>query len=170
MATRNILLDGDNSLLKKSRAVTNFNKRLHVLLDDMRETLIQADGLGLSAPQVGVLRRVVLVLDTTIEEDNEDNIIELVNPEILNSSGEQTGQEGCLSIPNVYGLVTRPLELRVRAQDRYGVFFEKDCADLTARAVCHEIDHLEGRLFKDIADKILTPEELEELAKEKETQ
>ena len=161
MAIRNILLDGDRSLRKKSRAVTDFNKRLHILLDDMRETLAEANGLGLAAPQVGVLRRAVLVIDT--EAEGGEQIIELVNPEILEMHGEQCGQEGCLSVPGVYGLVTRPLELKVRAQDRHGKFFEKQCAGTTARAVCHEIDHLEGRLFTEIAERILSPEELEQL-------
>ena len=162
MALRNILHDGDPLLLKKSRIVTDFNKRLHVLLDDMRETLINAAGLGLAAPQVGILRRAVLVVDMITEDgDPYDRIIELVNPEIIEETGEQCGQEGCLSIPGVYGIVRRPLELRVKAQDRYGETFDMWCKDITARAVCHEIDHLNGVLFTTIADRILTEEEIE---------
>ena len=164
MATRNILIDGDSGLRKKSRVVTDFNKRLHILLDDMHETLIEANGLGLAAPQVGVLRRVALIVD--YDEDNEsleDQIIELINPEIISCEGEQTTSEGCLSVPGVYGIVTRPESVRVRAQDRNGKTFEFDCHELTARAVCHEIDHLEGVIFTSVAERLLTEEEMEEL-------
>jgi len=165
MATRNILQDGDRGLEKKSRVVTDFNKRLHILLDDMRETLIEANGLGLAAPQVGVLRRVVLIVDSCDDEESEEEkIIELVNPEILKANGDLTSSEGCLSVPGVYGIVTRPETVKVRAQDRYGKKFEFEGHELTARAVCHEIDHLEGVLFTSIAERFLTEEELEEMA------
>ena len=164
MATRNILKDGEPSLLKKSRIVTDFNERLHVLLDDMRQTLIEANGLGLAAPQVGVLRRAALVVDTSIEKVlPEDQIIELVNPEIIEKSGEQSDIEGCLSIPEVYGIVTRPDFVKVRAQDRNGNLFEFAGEGLTARAICHELDHLDGVLFKEHIEKLLTEEDLKEL-------
>ena len=167
MATRNILKDGDRGLEKKSRIVTDFNKRLHILLDDMRETLIEANGLGLAAPQVGVLRRVILIVDTVDDEESiEEQIIELVNPEIMDSEGDQTGSEGCLSVPGIYGMVTRPETVKVRAQDRFGKAFEFEGHELTARAVCHEIDHLEGKLFTSIAERLLTEEELEEMAEQ----
>jgi len=169
MAIRNILRGDDPALRKNSRPVTDFNRRLHVLVDDMRETLLEANGLGLAAPQVGVLRRAVLIVDTDIVSENPgDQIIELINPEILENSGEQTGSEGCLSIPGVYGIVTRPDYVKVKAQDRYGAYFEICCKELTARAACHEIDHLNGIIFTTLTDHILTEEELEELANEKE--
>lgn len=164
MALRNILQDGDPALNKKSREVSEFNPRLHQLIDDMRETLLQADGVGLAAPQVGILRRVVLVVDTEKEDaTTEEQIIELINPEIIAASGEQTGPEGCLSIPGVYGIVKRPDLVKVKAQDRFGNFFEVWGTMLTARAFCHEIDHLNGVLFTSLAEEILTPEQLEEM-------
>ena len=167
MAIRNILREGDPSLLKTSREVTDFNKRLHVLLDDMRETLIEANGLGLAAPQVGVLRRVVLVIDTHIETDDlEEQIVELINPEILAKSGEEAGREGCLSNPGLYGIVKRPVLIRVKAQDRYGNDFELWVKELTARAVCHEVDHLNGIMFTTLAERFLTEEELDAIAAE----
>lgn len=169
MALRNILHDGDPTLNKKSRAVAEFNPRLHELLDDMRETLLHADGVGLAAPQVGILRRVVLVLDTEKEaETPEEQIIELINPEIIASSGEQVGPEGCLSVPGVYGIVKRPDLVKVKAQDRNGKYFESWGTALTARAFCHEIDHLNGILFTSLADEILTPEQLEEMRTQEE--
>lgn len=160
MALRNIVEKGERCLEKRCRAVTNFDERLHVLLDDMAETLIQSGGVGLAAPQVGILRRAVLVLETNVEEDEEEYIIELINPEIIETAGEQNGPEGCLSVPGVFGLVSRPEYVKVRAQDRYGEFFEVEGTGLTARCFCHEIDHLEGRLFVDIAERILSNEEL----------
>ena len=164
MAIRNILHDDDPLLKKKSRPVTDYNDRLHTLLDDMRETLLTANGVGLAAPQVGVLRRVVLVVDTNKEDlSPEEQIIELINPEIIAASGEQVGPEGCLSIPGVYGIVKRPDLVKVRAVDRYGRPFEAWGTGLTARAFCHEIDHLNGVLFTSLAEEILTPEQLEEM-------
>jgi peptide deformylase len=164
MALRNILQEGDPTLNKKSRPVSDFNARLHELIDDMRETLMEADGVGLAAPQVGVLRRVVLVADTNKEDATpEEQIIELINPEIIAASGEQTGAEGCLSIPGVYGIVKRPDLVKVRAQDRYGNIFEVWGTMLTARAFCHEVDHLDGILFRSLASEILTPEQLEDM-------
>lgn len=162
MAKRLIREDGDSILLKKCRPVTDFNKRLHILLDDMRETLLEADGVGLAAPQVGILRRVCLVLDTSREElPPEEQLIELVNPEIVASEGEQEGLEGCLSVPGLWGTVTRPNYVKVRAQDRFGNVFEVEGTELTARCFCHEIDHLDGHLFTERAVNIMTTEELE---------
>ena len=169
MATRNILKDGDRGLSKKSRVVTDFNQRLHTLLDDMRETLIEANGLGLAAPQVGVLRRAALVVDTSIETElMEEQIIELINPEIISLEGEQSGSEGCLSMPGVYGIVTRPEIVKIKAQDRHGNPFELEGKELAARAVCHEIDHLDGVVFTSIAERLLTEEELAELTAQNE--
>ena len=168
MAIRNILKDDDPALRKNSRVVKEFNKRLHVLLDDMRETLIEANGLGLAAPQVGVLRRAVLIVDLDIETERPDEqIIELINPEIIAKSGEQTGSEGCLSVPGVFGIVTRPDLVKVRAQDRYGNTFELMAKELKARAVCHEVDHLDGEIFTSIVERFLTEEELEQMAAER---
>ena len=156
MAIREIRKKGDPCLEKVCHPVTEFNERLHLLLDDMRETLEESGGVGLAAPQVGILRRVCIV------EDSEGEIIELVNPEIVKAEGEQTGLEGCLSVPGKYGEVTRPEIVRVRAQDRNGDWFEVEDEGLTARCFCHEIEHLDGHLFVEHTDHLLTEEELEE--------
>ena len=161
MALRTIVLEGDSVLHKRCRPVTNFDERLHQLIDDMRETLIDSDGVGLAAPQVGVLRRVVLVLETNVPEGTEPYIIELVNPEIISREGEQDGPEGCLSVPGRFGLVERPMDVTVRAQDRNGNSFEVQGHELTARVFCHELDHLEGKMFTQCASRMLTDEELE---------
>ncbi len=161
MALRKILTSEEKALYKHCREVTNFDGRLHTLLDDMRDTLMQADGVGLAAPQVGVLRRAVLVLETNVPEGERPYILELINPEIIESSGEQYGPEGCLSVPGRYGLVERPMDVTVRAQDRDGKSFEVHGTGLTARAFCHELDHLEGVVFTSRADRMLTDEELE---------
>ncbi|MCD7934331.1 MAG: peptide deformylase [Oscillospiraceae bacterium] len=161
MALRNIVKKGDGVLQKHCRPVTEFNDRLHVMLDDMAETLRKAEGVGLAAPQVGVLRRAVLVLETNVPEGEEERIIELVNPEILECSGEQSGLEGCLSYPGVYGWVSRPDHVRLRAQDRNGAWFEVEGDGLTAHAFCHELDHLEGVMFDEVADHIMSEEELD---------
>ena len=160
MALRNIVKKGDECLSKRCRPVTDFNKRLHDLLDDMAETLIESGGVGLAAPQVGILRRAVLVLETNVEEDEDEYIIELINPEIILAEGEQEGPEGCLSVPGVFGYVKRPDHVIVRAQDRDGEFFEVEGYGLTARCFCHELDHLDGKLFVDVADHIMSQEEL----------
>ena len=160
MALRNILTKEQPGLYKTCRKVTDFNERLHTLLDDMAETLIESNGVGLAAPQVGILRRAVLVLETNVEEGEDEFIIELINPEITEVSGEQTGAEGCLSVPGEYGIVTRPEVVRVRAQDRYGEWFEYEGEGLTARCFCHELDHLEGVLFTSKVERMLTEEEL----------
>lgn len=156
MALRNIITEGDPTLTKVSRVVTKFDARLHELIDDMVETLENANGVGLAAPQVGVLRRVV-VLDTGEE------ILELVNPEIISTDGEQTGLEGCLSVPGKYGIVTRPNVVKVRAQDRDGNWYEAEGEGLIARGFCHELDHLDGHLYTEKVERFLTEEELEEL-------
>ena len=156
MAIRKIVERGDPLLEKVCRPVTEFNARLHTLLDDMAETLDEAGGVGLAAPQVGILRRVCIV------RDSEDELIELINPEIVSSEGEQTGLEGCLSIPGRYGVVTRPYKVRVRAQDRDGTFFEVEDEDITARCFCHEIEHLDGHLYTERCDHLLSEEELEQ--------
>ncbi len=161
MALRNILTQDEPALYKKCRPVTDFNPRLHQLLDDMAETLTKANGVGLAAPQVGVLRRAVLVLETNVPEGEPERVIELVNPEIIESSGEQNGAEGCLSVPGEYGLVKRPMKVKVRAQDRFGNWFEAEGEGLTARCFCHELDHLEGIVFTSKAERILSQEELD---------
>ena len=161
MALRTIVLEGDSVLHKHCRPVTNFDERLHQLIDEMRETLIVSDGVGLAAPQVGILRRVVLVLETNVPEGEDPYIIELINPEIVESSGSQNGPEGCLSVPGRFGLVERPMDVTVRAQDRNGNSFEVKGHELTARAFCHELDHLEGKMFTQCASRMLTDEELE---------
>lgn len=162
MALRYILLDGDSSLKKKSRQITSFNKRLHTLLDDMHETLEDAGGVGLAAPQVGILRRAAIVLETNVEAEGDEYIIELINPEIIETDGEREGLEGCLSAPGVTGIVKRPERVRVRAQDRNGEWFEAEGTGMTARAFCHEIDHLDGTMFMELAERIMTEEEVEE--------
>ena len=154
MGTRKILTDKDPALHKVCRPVEKFDWRLHKLLDDMTETLAQANGVGLAAPQVGILRRVVIV-------DTGEEILELVNPTLLETSGEQCGAEGCLSVPGKYGLVKRPNYAKVRAQDREGNWFEAEGEELIARCFCHELDHLDGVLFTQKCDRMLTEEEME---------
>ncbi len=153
MGLRKILTDREPALHKVCKNVVNFDARLHTLLDDMRETLIESGGVGLAAPQVGILRRVVLV-------DNGEQILELVNPVITETDGVQEGAEGCLSIPGKYGLVKRPFYAKVRAQDRFGNWFEAEGEELTARCFCHELDHLDGIVYTDIMERYLTEEEL----------
>ena len=165
MALRNILTEENPALRKVCRPYTAFDERLHQLLDDMKETLSQANGVGLAAPQVGVLRRAVIVLETNVPDDEEEYMIELINPVIVETAGEQTGAEGCLSIPNEFGVVQRPDYVKVRAQDRHGAWFEVEGRGLTARAFCHEIDHLDGVLFIDKAIRMLSPEEIEQQTK-----
>ena len=168
MALRNILTAGEPSLYKKSREVTKFDERLHQLLDDMTETLSQSGGVGLAAPQVGILRRAVIVLETNVENEEDEYFIELINPEIVETEGEQSGAEGCLSVPEEYGVVTRPEHVKVRAQDRDGNVFEVEGDGLTARCFCHEIDHLEGILFTSKCERMLTEEEKKEMLEKNE--
>ena len=160
MALKTILTDEDPALHKVCRPVEKFDGRLHDLLDDLKETLAQANGVGLAAPQVGILRRAVVVVD------GEENMIELVNPTIIRADGEQTDLEGCLSVPGQYGIVTRPMSVTVRAQDRYGETFEVSGEGLTARCFCHELEHLDGHLYVERAQKIYTAEELEAMEAE----
>ena len=153
MGLRKILTVKEPSLHKMCRPVEKFDGKLHKLLDDMKETLLDAGGVGLAAPQVGILRRVVVV-------DTGEEILELVNRELLETSGEQVGAEGCLSVPGKYGLVKRPMVARVRAQDRNGDFFEAEGEELIARCFCHEIDHLDGIVYTEVMERYLTEEEL----------
>ncbi|MCH5286342.1 MAG: peptide deformylase [Christensenellaceae bacterium] len=154
MAIRTIVKLGDESLRKECRREEKFGLRLALLLKDMAETMYKAEGVGLAAPQVGILRRVVVI-------DAGEGLFELVNPEIIERDGEQTGREGCLSLPGRQAIVTRPRKVKVRAQDRKGEFFEFEAEGLFARAVCHELDHLDGQLYIDVMDRELTPEEIE---------
>lgn len=163
MALRNILTEENPALRKVCRPYTDFNDRLHELLDDMKETLSQANGVGLAAPQVGILRRACIVMETNVPEGESEYFIELVNPEIIERNGEQEGGEGCLSLPEQYGIVKRPNHVKVRAQDRNGNFFEVEGDGLTARCFCHEIDHLDGVLFTDRALRMLSDKEIQEM-------
>ena len=147
MALRHIVTQEDKILHKVCREQVKFDERLHQLLDDMAETLENANGVGLAAPQVGILRRVVLVIETNVEDDEDEEIIELINPIIVKTEGEQVGAEGCLSVPGEYGIVRRPSCVTVRAQDRNGNWFEYTGTGLTARCICHELDHLDGHLY-----------------------
>jgi len=158
MALRRILTKEDPMLYKKCRPVTEFNPRLHLLLDDLKDTLAQADGVGLAAPQLGILRRAVVVIETNVPEGEEERFIELVNPEIVSAEGEQTGPEGCLSAPGEYGIVERPMDVTVRAQDRNGNWFTLSGTGLTARCFCHELDHLDGHMFLEKCQRMLTDE------------
>ena len=153
MGLRKILTDKDPALHKVCKPVTAFDAKLHKLLDDMGETMQDANGVGLAAPQVGILRRVVTV-------DLGDEILELVNPTLLETDGEQVGAEGCLSVPGKYGLVKRPYFAKVKAQDRYGEWFEVEGEELIARCFCHELDHLDGIVYTEVMDRYLTEEEL----------
>ena len=154
MGLRKILTDKDPALHKVCKPVEKFDWRLHKLLDDMRDTLIESNGVGLAAPQVGILRRVVLV-------DTGEEILELVNPVMLETDGEDVGPEGCLSVPGKYGLVKRPYYAKVRAQDRFGDWYEAEGEELIARCFCHELDHLDGIIYTEKMDRFLTDEELE---------
>ena len=156
MALRKILTEGNPTLNKVCRPITAFDERLATLLDDMKETVIHANGVGLAAPQVGVLRRVVVV-------DLGDEIVELVNPHILEQSGEQDGLEGCLSVPNRFGLVKRPNFVKLEAQDRHGDWYEYEGEELIARCFCHELEHLDGHLYTERAYRMLNQEEYEKL-------
>ena len=153
MALRKILTTKDPALHKVCKPMVNFDDRLFRLLADMKETLIESGGVGLAAPQVGILRRVVLV-------DTGEEILELINPTLIAVDGEQTGPEGCLSVPGKYGLVTRPYWAKVRAQDRNGQWFEVEGEELIARCFCHELDHLDGVVYTEVMERFLTEEEL----------
>ena len=155
MAILNIVKDGDEILRKTCKPVSVITERTIRLLDDMADTLHKAEGVGLAAPQVGVLRRIVII------EVEEGNLIELINPVIIASEGKQNEIEGCLSVPGKWGITDRPEKVTVRALDRNGKEFELTGEGLLARAICHEIDHLDGKLFYDKAVRMLSPEELE---------
>ena len=157
MGLRKILTDKEPALHKVCKPVTSFDNKLFKLLDDMAETLVDSGGVGLAAPQVGILRRVVLV--DVGEEESE--ILELINPEMVETDGEQEGPEGCLSVPGKYGLVKRPYFAKVRAQDRFGDWYEAEGEELIARCFCHELDHLDGIVYTQVMDRYLTEEELE---------
>ena len=151
MALRNIVKVGDDVLRKQCKPQTKFDERLWTLLDDMAETMYATNGVGLAAPQVGILKRVVVI-------DVGDGLIELINPEIIEATGSEIGVEGCLSVPGKQGLVKRPSYVRVRALDRNGVMQVYEGTDLLARCFCHEIDHLDGHLYVDKATKFLYPD------------
>ena len=163
MAIRNIVRVGDDVLAKECRPVEIFDNKLRQLLDDMQDTLYEANGAGLAAPQVGVLRQVCVI-------DVGDGLVELINPEIVHVEGEQSGAEGCLSLPDECGMVSRPQRVTVKAQNRKGKWFETIGEDLFARCICHEVDHLHGIVFTDKASRMLTPEEIEQMQKEQEQQ
>lgn len=156
MATRNVVIRGDALLQKKSRPVEKFDERLHVLIDDMIETMHKKEGVGIAAPQVGILRRVVII------EPDPETTMALVNPEILESEGSEEGTEGCLSVPEVWGVVARPTHVVVKAQDRDGNTFKFNADGFAARVVCHELDHLDGVLFTDKVIRYVEPEEEED--------
>ena len=153
MGIRKILTDQEPALHKVCKSVEVFDRKLHKLLDDMADTLEEAQGVGLAAPQVGILRRVVIV-------DTGDGLLELINPTMVETSGEQVGAEGCLSVPGKYGLVKRPYYAKVRAQDRFGEWFEVEGEELIGRCFCHELDHLDGIVYTEVMDRFLTEEEL----------
>lgn len=162
MALRTILLEGDEALRKKCRPVTDFGKRTSDLMDDLRDSMEKAEGAGLAAPQVGILRRACVII-----KDGE--VIELINPEIIEQAEELVGRyEGCLSCPDQWGWVERPQQIKVKAQDRAGEWFELTCEDMAARAACHETEHLDGILFIDHVDELITGDELNELIAEAE--
>ena len=160
MAIRNILNIEDETLSKRSREVKNFDERLHILLDDLAETMRASSGVGLAAPQVGVLRRAAVI------EISDGALTEIVNPEIISSEGSQSSCEGCLSLPGVYGMVERPMSVEVKAYDRYGKEFHITGDGFMARALCHEIDHLDGKLFTRLVTEYIDSENRE---KESET-
>ena len=154
MAIRNVVKEGDDVLRKKARPVIEFNRRLHDLLDDMAETMYATNGVGLAANQVGILRRVVVI-------DVGEGLIELINPEIVKTSGNQQEVEGCLSSPGEYGITSRPMKVKVAAFDRFGNEVTYEGEGLLARAFCHELDHLDGVLFKDKVVRMLAADEIE---------
>lgn len=158
MAVRNILNKKDETLHKVCKPVIKFDEKLHTLLDDMAETLAKAEGVGLAAPQVGILRRLCI-----IDLYDGEGIHELINPEIIWRSDEtQRVQEGCLSCPNEWGYTIRPMKVRFKAQDRHGKWYEQDAEGLFAQAVCHELDHLDGILFLEKVVEFIDPETLKE--------
>ena len=155
MAIRNIVKFGDDVLTKNCRKVEKIDDRIITLLDDMADTLYNSNGVGLAAPQVGVLKRITVI-------DVGDGLRELINPEIISSEGNQRGLEGCLSLPDKWGYVDRPMKVKVRASDRDGNEFEIEGEGLLARAFCHEIEHLDGILFSSHVDEFVNLDDIEE--------
>ncbi|GKS10120.1 peptide deformylase [Paenibacillus chitinolyticus] len=153
MAIRMIVKEGDSVLRETAKQVTKFNSNLHKLLDDMADTMYDAPGVGLAAPQVGILKRVIVM-----DVGDENGLIEIVNPVVVEQSGEQIGPEGCLSIPGLEGEVKRPFKVKVKGQDRNGEEFELEGEELLARCIMHEVDHLNGVLFTDLAIRLYRPE------------
>ncbi len=156
MAYRQIRKDGDEVLRKTSKPVDTIDKKILALLEDMADTMYRADGVGLAAPQIGILKRMVVI-------DVGDGLYEMINPVILEQSGEQDGMEGCLSIPGIMGKVKRPMNVTLRYTDRNGESVTIEASEFFARAICHELDHLDGILYKDKAYKMYTEKELEEM-------
>ncbi|MCI5499915.1 MAG: peptide deformylase [Clostridiales bacterium] len=154
---KKILQKEDPALHKVCHPVTNFDRKLSVLIDDLVDTLEDAQGLGLAAPQVGILRRVVIVMD------DDETFLELVNPEIVSQEGEQEGFEGCLSLSGLYGIVKRPMKVKVKAQDRHGNPVEYEREGITARCFCHEIEHLDGHMYYEKAGRLFTEDEVDEM-------
>ena len=157
MGIRKIVTIGDEALRKHCKPQEKFDKRLATLLKDMADTMYKAEGVGLAAPQVGILRRIAVV-DVT---EDHSGLLEMVNPEIIERDGTQTGREGCLSVPGRQAVVTRPMKVKVRFQDRKGDMYEMETEGFEARAVCHELDHLDGTLYIDVMDRELTEEEIQ---------
>ena len=157
MGTRKIITIGDETLRKVCKKQEKFDLRLAILLKDMADTMYKAEGVGLAGPQVGILRRVAVV-DVT---EDHIGVLEMVNPEIIEREGNQTGREGCLSVPGRQAVVTRPMKVRARYQNRKGEWMEIETEGFEARAICHELDHLDGKLYVDIMDRELTEEEIE---------
>lgn len=151
MALRQVRYKEDDVLYKECKEVKKFDEKLGILLDDMYDTMKKANGVGLAAPQVGIIKRAVVI-------DIGEGRIELINPQIIDESGSQTGTEGCLSFPNVWGEVERPNYVKVKAFDRYGKEFELEGEELLARAICHECDHLDGVVFTSHVIKFVDPE------------
>ena len=156
MGIRKIVTLGDDALRKKCKKQEKFDKPLTTLLKDMADTMYKAEGVGLAAPQVGILRRIAVV-DVT---EDHSGLLEMVNPEIIEREGQQTGREGCLSVPGRQGVVTRPMKIKARFQDRNGDTYEIETVGFEARAICHELDHLDGTLYIDVMDRELTEEEI----------
>lgn len=154
---KTILQKEDPALHKVCHPIVNFDRKLNALLGDLTDTLKESGGLGLAAPQIGILRRVCIVLD------DDEQYLELVNPEILSQEGEQVGFEGCLSLSGMYGVVSRPMKVKIRAQDRTGKFVEYQREGITARCFCHEIEHLDGHMYYEHTDRLFTEDEVEKM-------
>ena len=161
---KTILQKDDPVLHKVCHPVTKFDAKLHGLLKDMADTLQNAGGLGLAAPQIGILRRVCIVMD------DDEQYLELVNPEIVSTEGEQEGFEGCLSFAGMYGIVNRPMQVKVKAQDRFGNPVEYEREGITARCFCHEIEHLDGHMYYEKCDRVFTEDEIDDMMEKREAE